>query len=295
MTKTREDNAWGRWGESDERGTLNYLTPEVVKKAAGIVKKGKVYSLGIPWKDAAPQDLRGRPMHFMRVDGGDYAAGSRRIGGTQVTDDFIFLNTHQVTHVDALCHIYFDDKLYNGFSSNTVRSAGARHCGIEKMNWMVTRGLLLDIAGYRGVERLEKSEVITSAEIRECAKREGISIDTGDAVLLRTGWITLLRDDPGQYVKDNPGPGVEAALWLRGKGVCAVAADNNVLEVEPSEDKEAYLPAHRELIRQGGVYILEHVDMEALARDKVYEFLFIVAPLGISGGSGSPVNPLAIV
>ncbi|MFH1087212.1 MAG: cyclase family protein, partial [Chloroflexota bacterium] len=116
----------------------------------------------------------------------------------------------------------------------------------------------------------------------------------GDAVLLRTGWAKFMYTDPVQYLKEAPGLGVEGASWLRKKEVCAVACDNWGMEVDPHEDKDEYLPVHKELIRQGGIYILEQLDMEELARDMVYEFLFIVAPLGIQGGSGSPVNPLAI-
>jgi hypothetical protein len=149
-------NNWGKWGTTDERGALNFITPEVIRRASSLIKKGAVYSLAVPWDKIPAQEHRLIPTHFMNTDGGDYAAGSRKINGTQISDDTIILSTHSVTHVDALCHVWYDDKLYNGFNGNTVRSRGARYCGIDKMRWLFTRGLLLDIAKYKNVDYLKK-------------------------------------------------------------------------------------------------------------------------------------------
>jgi kynurenine formamidase len=286
---------WGRWGVTDERGALNHITPKSIRRACSLVKKGIIYSLAVPWDKTPIQENRVKPMHFMTIDGGDYAAGSRRIGGTQICDDTVILSTHNVTHIDALCHVWYDDKLYNGFSGNTVRSRGAKYCGIDKMKWLFTRGLLIDIAKYKKVDHLKKGELISKFDLEECLKCSGLSIEPGDAILIRTGWLRTLSKNEKEFTNGWPGIDLKAAVWLGSKMVCAVGADNLGLEVYPIEDETTWLPVHKELVRNQGIYIMEQLNLEDLSRDGVLEFALVVAPLSIPGGTASPVNPLALI
>ena len=152
-----ESNNWGRWGASDERGALNLLTPSTVLAATGTVRQGRMISLSLPIKGAtsspAPTTvphLKGRPLpqHFMSVDGGDYAAGTRPIGaGLKMCDDAIIVTPHgTTTHMDALAHMWSGDQLYNGHPADRVRSYGATRCGIDKAGPVVARGVFFDVA-----------------------------------------------------------------------------------------------------------------------------------------------------
>ena len=147
---TRE--AWRRWGEHDERGALNHIAAAQVRDAAALVRSGEVLSLAQPLSPRTPvPQHRAGVQHFMGRDGGDYAAGARRPGGFQFAEDTVVLPLHIGTHIDALCHAWYDDALYNGFPGSGTRStSGATRCGIDKMGPIVGRGVLLDIAGARG-------------------------------------------------------------------------------------------------------------------------------------------------
>ncbi len=290
---------WGKWGLQDERGALNYITPEVVVKATRLVKKGKVYGLSIPlYQKKTPifaEEDRNPFLLLMRVDGGDWAAGAKRPGGKmQSCDDYIAFFPHAGTHIDALCHVWFDDKLYNGFDGNTVRSTGARFLGAEKIVWIVTRGVLLDIAGFKGVDILPKDYVITPDDLEECAKSQGIKFEGGEVLLFRTGWMNQYSKDPAGWEKEQPGIGEATLPWIIEREICVIGSDNGTLEKWPAEDKNKVTPVHAELVRNRGVYVMEMVALDELAKDRAYEFLFVAAPLKIRGGTASPLNPLAI-
>lgn len=288
---------WGRWGKHDERGAANFATAERIRTAAtSAVRTGKVYSLAIPLQTSEVPVLPPRvaPQHFMRLDGGDYAAGLKRKGGFQSSDDFIALGTHTTTHIDALAHVWEEGRLYNDFSADTVRSNGAKHCGIDKLVHLVGRGVLIDLCAHRGLPHLPFGEVITSRHIEDCAKAQGVDLRDGDILLFRTGWMDIFRKEgSAAFFKGEPGIGREAAEWIGRKGFAAVGADNWGVEVVPVEG-DVPAPVHRRLIRDFGVYLMELFSLDELAADRVYEFLFVAAPLRITGGVGSPLNPLAI-
>jgi kynurenine formamidase len=230
----------------------------------------------------------------MRIDGGDYAAGLKRKGGFQTSDDYIALGTHTTTHIDALAHVWYDDKLYNDFSANTVRSNGARHCGIDKLRHLVGRGVLIDLCAHRNVPHLPSGDIVKPEHIEECAKAQNVEIRQGDILLVRTGWMSVFKNDGREaFFKGEPGIGRDAAEWIGAKGVAAVGCDNWGVEVIPVEG-DIPGPVHRRLIRDFGVYLMELFDLDELAADRVHDFLFVAAPLRITGGVGSPLNPLAI-
>jgi kynurenine formamidase len=291
------DSNWGRWGKEDERGAANFATAERIKNAAtSLVRSGKVYSLAIPLQNENVPVLppRAAPQHFMRLDGGDYAAGLKRKGGFQTSDDFIALGTHTTTHIDALAHVWYDDKLYNDFSANTVRSNGARHCGIDKLVHLVGRGVLIDLCAHRGLPSLPRGDIIKPEHIEDCATAQGIDVRQGDILLIRTGWMDVFHKDGREaFFKGEPGIGRDAAEWIGARGIAAVGVDNWGVEVIPVEG-DVPGPVHRRLIRDYGVYLMELFRLDELAADRVYEFLFVAAPLRITGGVGSPLNPLAI-
>ncbi|MCZ4548616.1 cyclase family protein [Gordonia rubripertincta] len=300
---------WGRWGAGDERGAANAITPELVRNSCGSVRDGEVLSLALPIEGATSGSgrskiphLAGRPLpqHFMSVDGGDYAAGSRQIKGEMsVADDALIVSPHgTTTHVDALSHMWRGDKLYNGHDAGRVRSYGATRCGIEKLGPLVTRGVLLDVAGYRGVGALEKGVRIDAELLRAVADAQSIEVRAGDVVLVRTGWITVFADDPVAFSDEQPGLCHSGATWLLERDVVAIGSDNVAVgALDPcgsfhgSVDEDVHMAA----LWQYGAPLIEMLWLEDLAATARHEFLFVLAPLAIVGGTASPVNPLAVL
>ena len=292
---SRGENNWGRWGSDDELGARNHLTFDRVHDACHLVKIGQVYSLALPIRrrDVPTQPHRNPALHLMAFDGGDFAAGSKAAGDVQFSDDYLLVAVHGATHIDALSHLWYENVLYNGFSGNTVRSSGARYCDIAKVDWLVGRGVLLDIPGHRGVPHLDRAEAISAKELQKCASDQGTAIGAGDIVLVRTGWLPVFFEDRAKFESGEPGIGADAAEWLASKDIAAIGADNSSVECMPW-DQGLVSPAHVTLIRDHGIYMMELLDLEGLAQDHVHEFLFVAAPLKITGGVGSPLNPLAI-
>ena len=278
---------WGRWGADDERGTLNLLTPEVVSHAAALVKRGKVYSLAMPLAVDGPQwPTRHRTW---KVTTFNVSANGR--GGA---DDVVTMHSHSGTHMDALCHIWYDGQLYNGFSApEHVTSAGATRNAIDRVPSLVGRGVLLDVAAYKGREHLGATEAISADDLDACAKAQGVEIRAGDILLLRTGWIRVFAQDRDLFYASEPGIDVSTLAWLKAHDIVAVAADNHAVEVM-AQVPPADLPIHKAAIRDLGLYLVEYLNLEELAADRVYESLVIIAPLPLTGGIGSPVNPIAI-
>jgi kynurenine formamidase len=291
-----KQNNWGRWGTGDERGAANLISAQILRKAAGLVRSGITYSLALPVQHQGTpvSRQRVRPVHLMSQDAGDFQGGHTHPGGFCDADDFIALSTHTGTHIDALAHVWYEDRLYNDFPAKTVTSAGAQHLGIEKLRCLVGRGVLLDLCSHRNVDHLPDAEVIKPQELEACARAQQVELHEGDILLVRTGWIRTYDDKtPDAFFASNPGLGIEAAEWIGARGFAAVGADNFALEVHPSET--GFIgPVHMRLIRDFGCYLMELMNLEDLARDGVREFLFVAAPLLVTGGVGSPINPVAI-
>jgi kynurenine formamidase len=284
---------WGRWGDEDERGTLNTIGQEQVRAAAALVRKGEVLSLGqtISSRTPVPQH-RAPPGHFMMRTGGDYAAGARRPGGFQFAEDALFLPLHLGTHIDSLCHVWYDDRLYNGHAQSGIRSSGASCCGVEKLPPIVTRGVLLDLVAGSG-HPLPDGHAIGVDELKRATDSAGVSPANGDAVLLRTGWLEAHQSTTPDF-NAEPGLNVEAAEWLAECGVALIGADNYAIEAMPFPDGFVF-PVHQRLIRDYGMPLLEGLVLKPLAETGATAFLFIAAPLRIEGGTASPVAPVAIL
>lgn len=303
--KLMAQSNWGRWGDEDERGALHTVTPEAMRRGKDTVRTGKVYALGALVADpATPRtETIPAPQLFMQVDGGDWAIGAGRPGvSAHYASDAISIQVHGAgTHLDALCHSWQGDQLYNGFSSHTISSSGATRLGIEKFGGLVTRGVLLDMAGFRGRDVLEPADLITANDVTACADAEGVTIDFGDAVLVHTGWRNVYAVDPKRYAGMQPGLGPSAGLLLAERDIALLGADNTSVQAtsgypvrDPRDPRKGLTNLHTPYLRNLGIYLLEMLDLDELAADCVYEFLFCLAPLRIVGGTGSPVNPLAV-
>ncbi len=289
-------NAWNRWGPDDEKGALNFIGPEEVKRASGLVRTGEVLRLAqlLSSKTPVPAHRCGL-QHFMGRDGGDYAvAGSKRPGGFQFAEDTVVMPLHIGTHMDALCHAWYDDKLYNGYLGDTIRSTtGAARLGIEKMPPIFTRGVLLDFVKLKG-RVLAPGESINRADMDAAALAAGVKVGRGDAVLLRTGWLEAQKGVKRPSFNEEPGINIEAARWLAERDVAMVGADNFAIEVLPFPAGRVF-PVHKFLIRDVGMPLLEGLMLDPLVASGRHEFMFIASVLPIVGATGSPLAPVAVL
>ena len=311
---------WGRWGDADELGTLNLIDDQKVKQAASLVKRGKVFPLGIEFGSGSPQgtlDFRNKPIHLMTVDGGDekhYAhygsawtenSTAQQISGFfgnspfRFNDDVIIMPLQAATQWDALAHAYYDGQLYNGFPASSVTSAGAFHCSIDKVDvkGVTSRGVLLDVAKHRGVDFIGPGTDITPEELDAAASAQGVTVQRGDIVMVRTGWIAKFRET-GNSMEPSSGLAWNTASWLHDHQVAAVAADNVMVESLDPGVEGMFLPLHLLALREMGMMLGEFWFLDALAADcaadGVYEFQVVAPPLRVTGAVGSPVNPIAL-
>jgi kynurenine formamidase len=298
---------WGRWGAGDQIGTLNHVTPRDVVAAASLIRAGKVFALGIPLDRKGPQTGlfggRWNPIHTMLATGTDAVAGRQdKTPGVRYADDAINMPVQSATHWDALGHIFYEEKMYNGFDAREVDSNGLGKLGIEhSRDKMIGRGVLLDIARFKGVEWLEDGYGIPNDELDACAKAQKVAIGRGDFVILRTGQMErcLKQQKWGGYAGgDAPGVKFENCYWCQEKAIAAICSDTWGVEVRPNETKEVNQPWHWVVIPAMGLTMGEMFYLKDLAEDcaadRIYEFFFCGPPLVITGGTGSPINPQAI-
>ncbi len=293
--KLNKPNDWSRWGADDEAGALNLIGADQVKRAAALVQSGEVVRLAQPLSQKTPFPAHRCPMqHFMNRDGGDYAAGAGRPGGFQFAEDTVVMPLHIGTHIDALCHAWYDDKMYNGYLGNTLRSTTrATRLGIEKMPPAFTRGVLIDVVKLRG-RPLHTGEPITRQDIEACLEASGLTLETGDAVLLHTGWLAANLGQKNISFDTEPGIDLEAARYLASCDVSLVGADNFAVEALPFAEGTVF-PVHQCLIRDFGIPLIEGLMLSPLVGRGRDAFLFVAAALPIVGATGSPLSPLAIL
>ena len=296
---------WGKWGEDDERGAVNYLTEAQVLRGIRAVEHGRTFSLGVPiGREEGDPKTPGRPdaQHYMRRDRGHYESGKVEGDDRQGADDVLFLPVHGTTHVDALGHAWYDDELYSGFDPETTKG-GLDRCSVEPIaeHGVVGRGVLLDIARYRGVDHLERNEHVTLEELLACADEQGVEIEDSDVPLIRTGWIERFYAGDREPVLEYDEPGItyteELVEWFHDTEIPAFVTDTLASEQTYSE-MGLRLPLHATLIRDQGVLFTEIALLDELAADCAddgkYDFLYTCSPLKIVGATGSPVNPIAI-
>ncbi|WP_205015064.1 cyclase family protein [Rhodoligotrophos appendicifer] len=284
----------GRWGAEDEAGARNLIDAEATLRGISSVRTGQVISLAIEieaGKQGPVPPMRSPVQHFMTRDGGDYAAGLPEAYGFGFADDVIMLATHGTTHIDALSHVCRGGLIYNGFSSNTITSRGAKRCGIDKLAPIVTRGIFVDLASP---ETDPQGEAIRRDQLEAAIARTGVAPAPGDALLVRTGWLSAWRRGQGDVMRCT-GLHHDCAELILEAGFALVAADNVAVEVLPSHDPSTAVPLHLKLTWENGVYLAELFDLEELAQSGQNAFQLVIAPLRIKGGVGSPITPIAIL
>jgi kynurenine formamidase len=279
------------WGADDERGAANLQTPESVLAAAKLIREGKIYELGKVLDRTIPMSPgRSFSLNIQRTSGPN---GRNQQGGNEET---VFTELGQMgTQFDGLAHQQLGPYLYNCVETEkVVRRGGFTRLGVEKAGSFFARGVLLDIAALKSVDMLADDYMITVADLEAAMARQNVDVRKGDAVLIRTGWGRLWTVDNARFIKGEPGIGLEAAEFLVKRNVMIVGSDNWAVEVRPYPDKDLFLPVHGYLLNVNGIYLVENLDLEALARDKANEFAFMVAPLKLRGGTGSSVAPVAV-
>jgi kynurenine formamidase len=299
---------WGKWGKDDEIGTLNYITPDIIARASQLVTAGKVFALGIPLQRNGPQSgtrPRFNPIHTMFRDGGDQprdAAAVLDMQGYGGSDDWIVMPLQCVTQWDSLAHVFYEGKMYNGFDATLVTSSGAAKNSIDKTkNKIVSRGVLLDVARYKGVQALAPGYAITVADLDGTAAAQKVDVQRGDILLIRTGHMSrYLEKGNWNYfdLDESPGVSVHTAAWMHAKEIAAVASDNYAVEVRPSEMPPFRSPFHICAIPNMGLTLGEIFYLEELAADCAtdgrYAFLLVAPPLPVTNAVGTPINPYAM-
>ena len=281
---------WRRWGDDDQLGTLNLITPAKRAQAARLVHSGRSVSCARAL-DTVPAPDNLRPVVHHMTGTASEGAGA----------DYIALGPHgyATSHIDGLCHIFRGDRLYNGYSAERVTAHGARELGIQSWrDGVISRGVLLDVPRLRGAAWLEPGDAIYPDDLEGCENDAGVRVDEGDVLLVRTGrWA--YRAAKGAWDPHERLAGIQAAClpWLRERGVAALGSDG-VSDVVPSRVEGARLPIHEVAIPTLGLPLLDNLDFERLgeacAEEGRWEFLLTVAPLVIEGGTASPVNPIAL-
>ena len=292
-TASAQDWTKSKWGPNDEIGAANYMTPELVVKAASLVKTGKTYALGIPVDTKTPA-YPPRTFKITVVQPGQ--AGLAGLGPNKATynDDILDTWVGIGSQLDGLGHLGIEHVYYNGNKlADFDDPNGLKKLGIEKVPPMVTRGVLLDMAAYFNTDVVKEGTAFNTKEIEEAAKKQGVEIRQGDVVIFHTGWLGLIGKDDKRYSAGEPGLGVDGAKYLTGKGVVAVGADTWGLEVLPFESPNVF-EVHQILLAMNGTYILENMDTAELAKDKGYEFLFVLGQPRWRGAVQSMINPIAI-
>jgi kynurenine formamidase len=280
-----------KWGAADERGSANHQKPAAVLNAAKLIKTGEVIEIAHVLGPTMPFfGTRRFDVHTKRTFMNDF---SNRRGSNE---EIVVSEIGQVgTQFDGFAHQTHEDSWYNCFkvAENSTRSGFAK-LGVHNVGSLFTRGVLIDVAGLKGVEMLPDNYEITVEDIEGALSKQNVALQAGDAVLIHTGWGKIYGKENARYVKSCPGIGVKAAQWLIGKDPMLLGADNWPVEVSPNPDPKLSLPVHQLALVVNGVHLLENVKLDELAAKGVHEFAFVMQPLKIQGGSGSTVAPVAI-
>jgi kynurenine formamidase len=280
-----------RWGAGDERGSLNHMKPATVLEAMKLVRTGEVIELGhvlgptMPFFGTRRFDVHAKRT-FMNT-------GANRRGSNE---EIVVSEIGQVgTQLDGFAHQTIENSWYNcvKVDENATRG-GFSKFGIHNVGAVIARGVLIDVAGLKGVEMLPDTYEITVQDLEDALRKQGTTIREGDAIIVHTGWGRLWGKENARFVRSCPGLGIRAAQWLIDKGPILLGSDNWPVEVSPNPDPQLSLPVHQLALVVHGVHLLENMKLDELAARQVYEFAFAMQPLKIQGGSGSTVAPVAL-
>jgi len=280
---------WGRWGENDQRGTLNLITPAKRRQAAALVREGISVSLSQDLSTEPAADNT-RPMELIMT---------AQPGSPVAMDEWrIFYHGLTYAHMDALCHARFEGKAYNGFDAADASDAGCASSGIEQLkDGVLSRGILIDVPRLKGVDYLAPGTPVLASDIEAWEREAGVRIESGDVVLIRTGrWGRRAATGPFSLQGGSPGVHVSALPLLRARDAAVLATDVG-LDVVPAGVEGVVIPTHTVAIASIGLLIIDNADLEALAetaaRLERWEFMFSVAPIPVTGATGSVVNAIA--
>jgi kynurenine formamidase len=280
-----------KWGAQDERGSANHQKPAAVMNAAKLIKTGEVIEIGHVLSDKMPFfGTRRFDVHAKRTF---MNPPSNRRGSNE---EIVISEIGQVgTQFDGFAHQTHENSWYNCYKvdENTTRT-GFNKLGVHNVGALFTRGVLIDVAAFKGVDILPDTYEITVEDLEGALKKQNTTLQAGDAVLINTGWHKLWAKDNARYVKSCPGLGVKAAEWLIAKDPMLLGSDNWPVEVSPNPDPQLSLPVHQLALVVNGVHLLENLKLDELAQKQVYEFAFVMQPLKIQGGTGSTVAPIAV-
>ena len=280
-----------KWGAGDERGAANHMKPETVLRATKLIRTGEVIELGHVLRAGMPiQATRRFDLHTKRTF---MNTQSNQRGSNE---ELVTTELGQVgTQFDAFPHQSHGDSLYNCIKISEISTrTGFTKLGVEKVGTLMTRGVLIDVAGLKGVDILPDTYEITVQDLQQALQKQNLTLRPGDAVIINTGWGRLWGKENARYMKGNPGIGVAAAEWLVKQDPMLVGADNGPVEVSPNPDREISLPGHQIFLVVNGIHLLENLKLDALAAKRVHEFAFVMQPLKMQGGTGSTVAPVAI-
>ena len=287
---------WGRWGKDDQRGALNFITPAKRRAAAALIRDGMAVSCSLPLAKTPAVDNPTPVMHLM------VRAGDVQRPAFPATADYFAISFHGYanTHIDALCHVYYQGKMYNGYDASLVTSLGARVLSIDVAESGITsRGVLLDFPRLKGVQWLEPGTPITVADLEAAEKMAGVSVESGDILLIRTGrHVRRQAHGPWELHQAMAGLHVETLRWLHAREIAVLGSDAASDLAPAPVDGIGGLPIHIGALAGMGVHILDNVQLDDLAASCVqagrWAFHLTVAPLRLAQGTGSPVNPIAV-
>jgi kynurenine formamidase len=290
----------GRWGPDDQRGTLNLVDAAAVLRGVAAAREGRVFSLAIPFDEDGPQTgaIPGRdnPRRTMLMVNALYTGDPADFCAN---DDAVTMGVQAATHWDALAHVSYEGRLYNGVEASTVDERGASRLGIEHFGPLLTRGIVADVARVHGVDHFDDGHAITSDDLDAAVALAGVTVQPGDALLVRTGQMHFLRQgDRQRFANPSPGLSTRSVEWLHDHGIAAVATDTLVFEVWPPEDPDVLLPVHLlHLVDmgmpQGQLWALDDLAADCAA-DGRHEVLLCATPLPLTRSVGGPVAPTAV-
>lgn len=283
-----------RWGADDQVGAANLLTPQKMQEAARLVTQGRAYPLGIPVDRSTPAfpPRNIAVTVFMPGQEAGQTFGQNRMS---YVDDMITGWLGVGTQLDSLAHLGVDNTFYNGNrAADFVRTTGVTRLGIEGIPPMVTRGVLLDLARFRRKPRLDGGELVTAAELRDAMQQQNVRVTPGDVIVLHTGWLSVLGENPRLFGEQEPGIDGEGAEFLASLQPLAVGADTWGVEAVPFRNPNLVWQGHQVLLAQHGIYILENLDTAGLVRDGVAEFMFVLGQPRYRGAVQAIINPVAI-
>ncbi|MET7991391.1 cyclase family protein [Amycolatopsis sp. NPDC005232] len=301
---------WGRWGEDDEVGTLNHLGPAEVLAGLGTVRQGRVFTLQTPMfhENGDPSSpARAAPRRYMVQDQGSWYGPEPPDlpGGARYADDVVVSHLQGSTQYDALGHVWYDDTLYNGYDAATT-IGGLRKASVLPIaeRGVVGRGVLVDMAGFRGKRHLDRDETFTHEDLAAAAAAQGVEIRPHDVLLINTGWLEFFYSVPREefFGESYQEPGLvytpELAEWFQSMEIANLATDTIGNEVLIDPRNGTTLLVHCALMRNLGLVFTEICDLRALVADcradGQWDFLYAAAPLKVVGGTGSPVNPIVV-